>query len=330
MAVGDVNGDGRQDLATANVGVRTVSVLLGNGAGSTGDGTFTAAASLTTGGPVSVAVGDFNGDGRQDLAATNFNANSVSVFLGNGTGSTGDGTFTATTSPATGTNPQSVVVGDFNGDGRQDLATANINANSVSVLLTGRAASVMGRSRRLRHRRPAAARTRWRWAISTVMAARISRPPTPTWTRCRCCWATGRAVRVTGPFTAAVSPATDSNPRAAAVGDFNGDGRQDLAIASTGADSVSVLLGNGAGSTGDGTFTKAASPATGDGPFSVAVGDFNGDGRQDLATANNSANKVSVLFGNGTGSTGDGTFTAASPATGTNPRSGGAGRRFQR
>ena len=74
-----------------------------------------------------------------------------------------------------------------------------------------------------------------------------------------------------------------------AVGDFNGDGRQDLATANGGANTVSVLLGNGTGSAGDGTFTPAASPATGGNPYSVAVGDFNADGRQDLVTANNSA-----------------------------------------
>jgi hypothetical protein len=81
-----------------------------------------------------------------------------------------------------------------------------------------------------------------------------------------------------------------------AVGDFNGDGKADLAVANYSDHSVSVLLGNG-----DGTFQTHVDYATGSGPDSVAVGDFNGDGKADLAVTNDYA--VSVLLGNG-----DGTF----------------------
>ena len=126
VTVGDFNGDGRQDLATANANADTVSVLLGNG-----DGTFKAKVDYPTGStPFAVAVGDFNGDGRQDLAAANGVANSVSVLLG-----TGDGKFRAKVDYEAGNNPAAVAVGDFNGDGAQDLAVTNALANSVSVLL---------------------------------------------------------------------------------------------------------------------------------------------------------------------------------------------------
>src|SRR2546422_7531311 len=115
-AVGDVNGDGRPDLAVANYGSNSVSVLLGNG-----DGTFQAAQTFVAGsGPVWVAVGDVNGDGRLDLAVANYYSNSVSVLLGNG-----DGTFqTALTFATAGANPENVAVGDVNLDGRPDLAVA--------------------------------------------------------------------------------------------------------------------------------------------------------------------------------------------------------------
>jgi hypothetical protein len=77
------------------------------------------------------------------------------------------------------------------------------------------------------------------------------------------------------------------------MGDFNGDGKPDLAVANVNSSSVSILLGNG-----DGTF-EAAGDGVGKYPESVAVGDFTGDGKPDLAVANRGVNDVSILLGNG-------------------------------
>jgi subtilase family serine protease len=110
------------------------------------------------------------------------------------------------------------------------------------------------------------------------------------------------------------SPATGDLPYSVAVGDFNGDGMPDLAVANNWSDTVTILLGNG-----DGTFTaQSVSPATGSGPIAVVVGDFNGDGKADLAVANAASDTVTILLGNG-----DGTFTAqtVSPPTGSEPYS---------
>jgi hypothetical protein len=99
-----------------------------------------------------------------------------------------------------------------------------------------------------------------------------------------------------------------------AIGDLDGDGTPDLAVANFFSNSVSVLLGNG-----DGTFQPRQNFATGVGPESVAIGDLDGDGTPDLATANSnfSASSVSVLLGNG-----DGTFqTRQDFATGLRPAS---------
>ena len=126
VALGDLNGDGKPDLATANSGANTVSVLLGNGAGA-----FRAETDYGTGSyPRSVAIGDLNGDGKPDLATANTFDNTVSVLLGNG-----DGTFGANSDYGTGIYPYSVAIGDLNGDGKPDLAVANYGANTVSVLL---------------------------------------------------------------------------------------------------------------------------------------------------------------------------------------------------
>jgi hypothetical protein len=128
IVAADLNGDGRLDLATANLDSSTVAVLLGNG-----DGTFGAATSFPVGrGPTTIVAADLNGDGRLDLATANQISTTVAVLLGNE-----DGTFgAATTIPMPpSTAPASLAVADLNGDGRLDLATTNPSRDSVSVLL---------------------------------------------------------------------------------------------------------------------------------------------------------------------------------------------------
>ncbi|MFN0123177.1 MAG: FG-GAP repeat domain-containing protein, partial [Blastocatellia bacterium] len=106
-------------------------------------------------------------------------------------------------------------------------------------------------------------------------------------------------------FAMAQNYGVGNDPRAAAVGDLNGDGKLDLAVANANiSDNVSILLGDGAGG-----FVPATPPtvATGNDPFGIVAADFNRDGKLDLATANNNLSAtVSVLLGNG-----DGTFAAA-------------------
>ncbi len=112
VAVADFNRDGIPDLAVANAGSGTASILLGKS-----DGSFSAPKSYVVGSyPQSVAVGDFNRDGIPDLVTANLLGNTVSVLLGNG-----DGTFQAAKTYAVGFLPSAVVVGDFNGDGAPDL-----------------------------------------------------------------------------------------------------------------------------------------------------------------------------------------------------------------
>ena len=253
--------------------------------------------------PVAVAVGDFNGDGIPDLAAADELGGTVTILLGNG-----DGTFTEKANPKTGSDPSAVVVADFNGDGIPDLAVANADdIGSVTILLgngDGTFAAV-----------PSPAVGSWPYSLAVGDFNGDGVPDLAVANGCGGDPTCNSAGSVTillgkgdGTFTAAAaSPATGHYPSAIAVGDFNGDGKADLAVANSNDNTVTILLGKG-----DGTFTAAASPATGSYPYSMAVGDFNGDGKADLAVVNQSANTVTILLG-----TGQGTFTVAStPATG--------------
>ncbi|MDP9193738.1 MAG: FG-GAP-like repeat-containing protein [Acidobacteriota bacterium] len=244
----------------------------------------------------SIAIGDFNRDGKPDFAYTNVVANIISIRLG-----TGSGTFTTASSYSTGNNPLSVTVTDINGDGKIDLAVANSGSHNVSVLLGNGDGT-----------------------FQTAVAYGAGTSPFSIATgdfdndgKSDLVVANNGSSSVSvllgqgdGTFEAAVQYGASAGPFGVAVGDFDGDGSADLAVANHHAGSVSILHGNG-----DGTFDVAVDHDVAERPSSVAAGDFNGDGAIDLATSNFGSNSVSILAG-----TGDGTFDAAVhyPA-GTNP-----------
>ncbi|NER35151.1 MAG: DUF4347 domain-containing protein [Oscillatoria sp. SIO1A7] len=282
VAVGDFNGDGSPDLATANSGSNNVSVLLGDGSGSFGTGTNFGAGSS----PISVALGDFNGDGSSDLAVANLLSANVSVLLGDGSGNFGTQTVFGT-----GTGPRSVAVGDFNNDGSLDLATPNSGSNNVSVLL-GDGNGNFGTQANF-----GVGNAPNSLAVGDFNGDGNSDLAVANNSSDNVSLLLGDG---SGNFGTQTVFGTGTGPYSLTVGDFNGDGSSDLATANSGSDNVSLLLGNGNGSFGTQTTFGVGSQ-----PFSVTVGDFNGDGSPDLATANSgTVSNVSLLLGDGNGSFG--------------------------
>ncbi|MEO8034451.1 MAG: FG-GAP-like repeat-containing protein, partial [Acidobacteriota bacterium] len=290
VAAGDLDGDGRTDLAVANSHTNGVSVLLGNG-----DGTFQSAVAYGAGrSPSSVAIGDLNGDGKPDLAVANSGSSSVSILLGSG-----GGAFQTAVNYAAASGPSSVVIVDINGDGKADLAVSNATSNNVSIL-SGQGDGTFA----------AAINYPATGSPTQVVTGDFNgdgRPDlmmsTSTNTYLSLLLNSGVCSLNCNTIAAAVPYAAGTSPFSIAAGDFNGDGQPDLAVANSGTNNLSVLLGNS-----DGTVLTAASCNTGTAPRAVEVADVNGDGKRDLVVADSGANTVSVLIGNGNGS-----FQTASP-----------------
>lgn len=129
VVIGDLDGDGKPDLAIPNFTSNTISLFRNTSSGAI---SFAAKVDLTTGnGPRLSRMGDLDGDGKPELIVPNYSSNTVSVFRN--TSASGTLSFDAKTDFATGTNPYSAALGDLNGDGKLDLITPNYGSNNVSV-----------------------------------------------------------------------------------------------------------------------------------------------------------------------------------------------------
>ncbi|MEG4178186.1 FG-GAP-like repeat-containing protein, partial [Microcoleus sp. S13_C3] len=245
-------------LALTETTLKTYSGVLG----------FAPKVDFTTGTqPRSVSIGDFNGDGLPDLALANVNSSTASILLNTTPTGATTPTFATKVDFPTGNRPYSVSIGDFNGDGKPDLAVANYNDFTASILLN----------------------------------------TTPT--------------NATAPtFAPKVDFPTGNRPISVSIGDFNGDGKPDLAVANFNSNTASILLNTTPTNATTPTFATKVDFPTGTNPFSVSIGDINGDGKPDLATANRGSNTASILLNTTPTNATTPTFAAKVDfPTGTNP-----------
>lgn len=237
-----------------------------------------------------LAVADWNGDGKLDVANTNVGANTVSVRTGNG-----DGTFNAVTTVNVSSAPGQLAVGDFNGDNRPDLAVARIVDNLVMILLgngdgtfkvagapvysTGSGASSIG-----------VGDLNGDMKLDLAVAGDYM-PGTVT-------ILLGNG---DGTFKAATPSVVTVGalPQVAELRDMTGDGKLDLIALNTSSNSVSLLPGKG-----DGSFAAGAAAAVGMRPLFMIVRDLNGDRKLDVATGDLDSNVVSIRLGDGLGGLG--------------------------
>lgn len=292
VIVSDLNADGRDDIVWVSQVSANVSVQLG-----VGNGAFQAVSNYACGSsPSSVVAVDFNNDGKIDLAVSDTGSTNIAVLLGNG-----NGTFQAAVSYPAFDSSQFIAAGDFNRDGKVDLVVANRLAYAVSVLFGNGDGTfqmpvnydvgidplslAVGDFNNDGNLDLAVANA----SLFDDTASSISILMGST----------------NGTFQTPADYFVGSSSRSIVVGDFNGDGKPDLAVANYGGfntnnvftnSSVSVLIGNG-----NGTFQPAVNYTAGEGPVSLALADVNNDSQSDLIIANSRSTNVSVLPGNTNG-----------------------------
>jgi hypothetical protein len=236
---------------------------------------------------VDMVSGDFNGDGKLDLAVDNYDysniTNKVTILLGNG-----DGTFRAPTTFSTGFDQiSSMVAGDFDGDGKLDLALAG--GEGVIVLLNNGNGTFQ-------------APVQYAAGLFPVSLVAGDFNGDGRLDLATANYGSNDVAILLNEGHGVFQPARQYPVGSASgylvAGDFNRDGRLDLVVDSVSQFNISVLVGNG-----DGTFQRPQSFSDGNSVGAMVAGDFDGDGQLDLAVADTPSDGVSILLGNG-----DGTF----------------------
>ncbi|MCX6745178.1 MAG: VCBS repeat-containing protein, partial [Candidatus Parcubacteria bacterium] len=344
VASADFNGDGFSDLAvSAQNGDLTdgrAGIMLNNG-----DGSFQAPVYYNVKfKPYTVVAGDLNNDGIQDLAVANYQNYDppmpdprsqiwvLSVLLGNG-----NGTFQPQKLYEVRNGPRGLTSGDFNGDNRLDLASANYDNNSVSILLDlnfyldsifpesalagtpGFPLTIIGSgfdsssvARFNGSNRPTTYVSATELSMQ-IYASDLANPGTfnvDIYQPILNLTTDVQPFSVIGSFLPVNNINVQAAPEAVAGANLNSDNIQDLVVVNSGSNSVSVLHGQGSG-----VFDPAINYAVGTAPLAVNIIDLNNDSKKDLAVVNSGSNNISILLGTGTGTFG----AAVDYAVGTNP-----------
>ncbi|HEX8847310.1 MAG TPA: Calx-beta domain-containing protein [Pyrinomonadaceae bacterium] len=282
----DLNGDGNLDIVVANLESNYISVLMGDGTGGFGTPNFISVGNRLA----AVETGDFNGDNKIDLAVSSLATSSrfdpyIFILLGNGVGG-----FTVVSSFYVGGLVESIAVADFNNDGNADLALADQYNDGRVLLRFGDGTGNFTGSDFL----PVGARAE---RIITQDFNGDGKPDLAT-TK----WFIGPghiSVYLNNGTSGFAPPAVftvGDNPSGLVAGDFNSDGKLDLAVTNRYSASISLLIGNGSGGFGGRTDRPVGKELT-----SIVKGDFNNDGRLDIVAASSVSQDVTVILGDGAG-----------------------------
>ncbi|MBL7994544.1 VCBS repeat-containing protein [bacterium] len=288
VAVGDIDGDGKADVAVVNEASNTVSIFRNTGTG--GSSSFAAKVDFTTGtSPRGVAVGDVDGDGKPDVVITNNGGTTISVFRN--TSTSGAITLDPKVDFTMGNGPNMVAIGDVDGDGKADLVVASeFSSGMISIFRNTGTVGTISFAAKVDSMTGSGP---WGVAIGDVDG-----DGKPDIVNANAGNNTVSVFRNTGTIgSISLDPkidfATGSYPLGVAIGDVDGDGKSDIVVTNYSGASVSVFRNTTTG--GSITFALKADFATGNVPAGVALCDMDGDGKVDVATANYGSSTVSVL-----------------------------------
>jgi streptogramin lyase len=288
LAVGDFNHDDQLDIVVANYGTDSVGVLLGYGNGTFGNQKLFSSGDHSN--PCWVSVGDFNRDNQLDIATANWNNNNVGILLGYGNGTFAD---IKTYSTGTGSAPYSIGVDDFNNDSILDIAVANQGSGDIVVLFGfGDGSFLLGTSYST-----GSGSQPWVLGIGDFNNDSRLDMTVANFQSNNIGIFLGSGNQPLGGMTT-YDTGDGSQPHSVAIGDFNNDGRLDIAVANYGTDNIGIFLGHG-----NGIFdiVKKNRIRTGSAPYSIAVDDFNNDHHLDIVVADSGTDTITILFGYGNG-----------------------------